>query len=378
MLTTQTLIPCTLMRGGTSKGSYFMADDLPSDPALRDRVLLAVMGGPDELQIDGIGGGHPLTSKVAIVGKSAHPDTHVDYLFLQVSPGGGTVSATQNCGNMLAGVGPFAIERGLVKAANGESTVRVHMANSGDICELTVNTPGGLVAYEGDASIDGVPGSAAPIICDYFDLAGSTCGALLPTGNLIDVFDGVDVTCIDNGMPVVTIRATDLDISGYESAEKLEADQTLRKRLEAIRLRAGPAMTLGDVRDKTVPKMALLAPARDGGAISARTFIPHSCHKTIGVLGAVSVATACIIPGTVAGKIAVVPDGDEKVMDIEHAAGSLQTRLVTETAGDGVQVLRAGVMRTARMLFAGYACVPSSVWKNREASGESTRITANA
>lgn len=378
MLTTQTLIPCTLMRGGTSKGSYFLADDLPSDAALRDRILLAVMGGPDELQIDGIGGGHPLTTKVAIVGKSAHPDTHVDYLFLQVSPGEGTVSATQNCGNMLVGVGPFAIERGLVKAANEETTVRVHMINSGDICELTVNTPGGVVEYEGDASIDGVPGSAAPIICDYFDLTGSTCGALLPTGNLIDVFDGVDATCIDNGMPVVTIRATDLDISGYESAKELDENWILKGRLERIRLEAGLAMNLGDVKEKTVPKMSLLAPARNGGAISARTFIPHSCHKSIGVLGAVSVATACIIPGTVAGKIAVVPDGDEKVMGIEHAAGSLQTRLLTATSGNGVQVLRAGVIRTARMLFAGYACVPRSVWESREESGESSRIAADA
>ena len=190
MQSTQTLIPCAQMRGGTSKGSYFLANDLPADAALRDAVLLVVMGGPDGLQIDGIGGGHPLSSKVAIVSKSAQQDTDVDYLFLQISPTGGTVSTTQNCGNMLAGVGPFAIERGLVKAANGETAVRVHMVNSGNDCELTIQTPGGSVEYEGDASIDGVPGTAAPIICDYFDLAGSMCGAILPTGNSIDEFDG--------------------------------------------------------------------------------------------------------------------------------------------------------------------------------------------
>ena len=378
MLTTQTPIPCTQMRGGTSKGLYFLADDLPSEEALRDTILLAVMGGPDDLQIDGVGGGHPLSSKVAIVSKSASPDAQVDYLFLQVSPAGGKVSTTQNCGNMLAGVGPFAIERGLVGAAEGETAVRVLMVNSGNICELTVSTPGGRVEYEGDTSIDGVPGSAAPIICDYFDLAGSTCGALLPTGNLIDDFDGVDATCIDNGMPVVMIRATDLGISGYESAEELEQNRSLKEKLEHIREQAGPAMNLGDVKDKTVPKMSLLAPPRDGGAISARTFIPHACHKTIGVLGAVSVATACIIPGSVAAKIAVVPDGDEKVMDIEHAAGSLQTRLVTETSASGIQVSRAGVIRTARMLFAGFAYVPKSVWENRGEADESQRIAANA
>lgn len=366
------------MRGGTSKGLYFLSDDLPADAALRDSVLLAAMGGPDELQIDGVGGGHPLSSKVAIVSKSARPETDVDYLFLQVSPTGRTVSTTQNCGNMLAGVGPFAIERGLVNAADGESAVRVHMVNSGNVCELTFRTPDGRVDYEGDASIDGVPGSAAAIICDYFDLAGSMCGDMLPSGNTIDVIDGIDTTMIDNGMPVVTLRAADLDVSGYESPQELDSNQALKDRLERIRLAAGAAMNLGDVSDKTVPKMTLLAPPRDGGVISTRTFIPHVCHKTIGVLGAVSVATACILPGTVAEKIAVVPDGEEKIMDVEHAAGSLQARLVTGISGSDIRVLRAGVIRTARMLFAGYVYVPRSVWEGRGEAAESDRVAANA
>lgn len=378
MLSTQTPIPCTQMRGGTSKGSYFLDDDLPADPALRDRVLLAVMGGPDELQIDGIGGGHPLSSKVAIVSKSTQSDTHVDYLFLQVSPTGRTVSTTQNCGNMLAGVGPFAIERGLVQAADGETSVRVHMVNSGNDCELTVMTRDGRVDYAGDTRIDGVPGSAAPIVCDYFDLAGSMCGNMLPSGNTIDVIDGVETTMLDNGMPVVAMRATDLDISGYESAQELDSNQTLKDRLERIRLVAGPLMKLGDVSDKTVPKMSLLAPPRDGGTISARTFIPHVCHKSIGVLGAVTVATACIMPGTVATNIAVVPGGDEKIMEIEHAAGSLRARLVTKSSGNSVEVLRAGVIRTARMLFAGYVYVPRSVWQNQGEAAESERAAASA
>lgn len=378
MQSTQTLIPCTQMRGGTSKGSYFLAGDLPADASLRDAVLLAVMGGPDGLQIDGIGGGHPLSSKVAVVTRSARPDTDVDYLFLQVSPTGGTVSITQNCGNMLAGVGPFAIERGLVKAIDGTTAVRVHMINSGNDCELTVQTPGKRVEYEGDTSIDGVPGSAAPIICDYFDLAGSMCGDILPTGNLIDVFDGIETTCIDNGMPVVTLRAADLDISGYETPEDLDQNRALKEKLERIRAAAGPAMNLGDISSKTVPKMTLLAPPRKGGALSTRTFIPHACHKTIGVLGAVSVATACIMRGTVASEMAAVPKGNEKVMDVEHAAGALQTRLVIKGSGRDVKVLRAGVIRTARMLFTGYVCVPRSVWQIRGESGGSRRIVANA
>ncbi len=366
------------MRGGTSKGSYFLADDLPSDEMLREAVLLAVMGGPDGLQIDGIGGGHPLTSKVAIVGKSSRKKLDVDYLFLQIDPTGGSVSTAQNCGNMLAGVGPFAIEQGLVTAVDGDTSVRVHMVNSGSDCELTVRTPGGRVEYKGETSIDGVPGSAAPIICDYFDLAGSMCGDMLPTGNPIDRFEGIDTTCIDNGMPVVLMRAADLDISGYESPEELDRNQSLRDRLERIRSVAGPAMNLGDVNGKTVPKMSLIAPPRKGGVISTRTFIPHACHRTIGVLGAVSVATACILPGSVAAGMAAVPDGDEKVMDVEHAAGSLQTRLVTDVTGDAVRVLRAGVIRTARMLFTGYACVPRSVWTRRGESGGRARVAVNA
>lgn len=377
MLSTQTLIPCTQMRGGTSKGSFFLAGDLPSDPGLRDRVLLAVMGGPDGLQIDGIGGGHPLSSKVATVSRSTRPDTDVDYLFLQVSPTGGTVSTSQNCGNMLAAVGPFAIERGLVKASSGKTPVRVHMVNSSNDCELIVQTPDGRVEYEGDARIDGVPGAAAPVICDYFELAGSSCGSLLPTGNPVDVFDGVETTCIDNGMPVVVMRAADLGISGYESPEELDQHDALKEKLERIREEAGPAMNLGDISNKTVPKMSLLAPACEGGVISTRTFIPFACHKTIGVLGAVSVATACIIPGSIASGLAVVPDGDEKVMNIEHAQGSLQTRLITRSSGNRVEVLRAGVVRTARMLFTGYVCVPRSVWHGQGEADESARIAVH-
>jgi 4-oxalomesaconate tautomerase len=368
LMMTQTAIPCMQIRGGTSKGAYFLAADLPDDPQLRDKVLVAAMGGPDNLQIDGVGGGHPLSSKVAIVSRSAREDAQVDYLFLQVSPTENLVSNVQNCGNILSGVGPYAIEKGLVPATDGETAVRVFMTNSGNVCELTVQTPGGNVEYEGAASIDGVPGTAAPIVCDYFDLAGSSCGALLPTGNSVDEFDGVEVTCIDNGMPVVIMLASDFGISGAESPEALDANEGLKRRVEGIRLQAGPAMDLGDVAGKSVPKMSLVSAPLHGGVINTRTFIPHNCHKSIGVLGAVTVATACILPESVAARLAAVPDGDEKLMDVEHPAGALQIRLLTGSSGGGTGVRRAGIIRTARVLFSGDVYIAKSVWDGRKSA----------
>ena len=362
MATSQTAIPCTLMRGGTSRGAFFLARDLPGDESLRERVLLSVMGGPDDLQIDGIGGGHPLSNKVAVVSKSLRTDADVDYLFLQVNAGRGQVSALQNCGNMLAGVGPFAITHGLVPAKEDETVVRVYMVNSGKRCEVRVPTPGSAVETQGNVAIDGVPGSSAPIVCDYFDLAGSTCGALLPTGSVRDRFCGVDTSCVDNGMPVVTMRASDLGISGYELPAELDQDHALKAQLERIRLEAGRAMNLGDVSNKTVPKLALLAAPRDSGVVSARMFIPSACHKTIGVLAAVTVAVACILPGSVAADVAQRADDDETVMAIEHAAGSMQVRLRTRHSSDGLEVTRAGVIRTARALFEGRVFVPVSIW----------------
>ncbi len=283
----QTKIPCVVMRGGTSKGPYFLAGHLPADRARRDRVLLAVMGSPDRRQIDGVGGGDPLTSKVAIVSPSGRDHTDVDYLFAQVVVDEPTVDVSPNCGNMLAGVGPFAIEQGLVPASDPETRVRIHMVNSGSLCEAVIRTPGGIVTYDGDARIDGVPGTGAPILLNFLDTAGATCGMLLPTGRLRDEVGGVPVTCIDNGMPVVLIEARALGRTGYESPEALDGDDDLKARLEAIRLELGPMMGLGDVAGKVVPKMSLIAPPLNGGAVTTRTFIPHVCHAAIGVLGAV-------------------------------------------------------------------------------------------
>lgn len=338
------------MRGGTSKGGFFLADDLPADIAKRDTFLLRAFGSPDPRQIDGMGGADPLASKVAVVSRSSREGVDVDYLFLQVFVDQAIVSDAQNCGNMLAGVGPFAIERGLVAAKNGETPVAIFMVNTGKMAIATVSTPGGEVTYEGDTRIDGVPGTAAPIPLAFADIAGSSCGALLPTGNPVDVIEGVETTLIDNGMPCVIVRASDVGITGYEDRATLDANAELKARIEAIRLKAGPLMNLGDVAEQSVPKMMLLSAPRTGGAISVRSFIPHRCHASIGVLGAVSVATACLINGSPAQVLAAIPDGESKMLEVEHPSG--MTGCVIEMNGQGV-IKGAGMLRTARKLFDG-------------------------
>mgnify|MGYP000097224121 FL=1 len=338
------------MRGGTSKGGYFLASDLPADSAERDRLLLRIMGSPDPRQIDGLGGADPLTSKIAVVKKSERPGIDVDYLFLQIFVDQAIVTDAQNCGNILAGIGGFAIERGLVPARDGKTPVTIFMENTDQTAIAVIETPGGQVRYDGDARIDGVPGTASPVQITFRDTAGSTCGALLPTGNAADMIDGTEATLIDNGMPCVILRAVDLGISGTETREELEADDALKARLEAIRLKAGPLMNLGDVTDKSVPKMTMLSPPRSGGAISTRTFIPHRCHASIGVLGAVSVATACLIEGAVGSEMAVIPEGPRKSMPIEHPIG--ETTVIAEMDESG-SVIASGILRTARKLFDG-------------------------
>jgi len=340
-------VTCMWMRGGTSKGGFFLADDLPTDTAERDRFLLRIMGSPDPRQIDGMGGADPLTAKVAVVSKSDKPDVDVEYLFLQVYVDEALVSDAQNCGNMLAGVGPFAIERGLVDAQDGETPVRVFMVNTGQIAVEQLQTPGGQVTYEGDAEIDGVPGTAAPVLVTFKDTAGSSCGALLPTGNAYDTIDGCRVTCIDNGMPTVLLRARDFDITGQETREALDNNDALKTKLEKIRLQAGYLMNLGDVTHKTVPKMTLVSPPQHGGVLNTRTFIPHRCHASIGVLGAVSVATAAALDGSVANEVANI-QGDS--MDIEHPIGKTTVVLSRDDNGD---VESAAILRTARKLMDG-------------------------
>jgi 4-oxalomesaconate tautomerase len=343
-------VACMWMRGGTSKGGFFLADDLPADTAARDAFLLGVMGSPDPRQIDGMGGADPLTSKVAVVSRSARDGVDVDYLFLQVFVDQAIVTDAQNCGNMLAGVGPFAIERGLFAATGDETRVSIYMVNTGQIAVATVQTPGGVPTYAGDARIDGVPGSAAPIPLEFRDTAGSSCGALLPTGNPVDLIEGVPCTLIDNGMPCVVFKAADVGVTGYEDRDTLDAATELKARIEAIRLIAGPMMNLGDVTEKSVPKMMLVAPPAHGGAVTVRSFIPHRAHATIGVLGAVSVATACLVPGSPAAEIASIPDGQRKTLSVEHPTGEMSC--VLELGADG-QVATAALLRTARKLMDG-------------------------
>lgn len=356
-------IPATLMRGGTSKGLYFDVRDLPAERTARDRVLLAAMGSPDVRQIDGVGGAHPLTSKVAVIGPATRPDADIDYLFLQVVVDRAEVSDSQNCGNILAGVGPWAVENGYVRAVGEVTPVRIHMVNTASVAVVLVPTPRGQVEYEGDARIDGVPGTAAAISIDFLDLAGSSCGALFPTGHVIDTVDGLEVTCIDNGMPVVVLRAADFGLTGAESPEEIEANASVRQRVERIRLELGPRMNLGDVSRKTVPKMSLVSPGRHGGVLGTRTFIPHRVHDAIGVLGVVSVATACVTPGSVAAKVAGVQaaNGTQR-LDIEHPTGFFTVEMDVTLQGDELRVNRSALLRTARKLMRGEVFVPSKAW----------------
>ena len=345
-------VRCMIMRGGTSKGAYFVASELPADVSERDRLLLEIMGSPDPRQIDGIGGAHPLTSKVALVGASPDGDADVDYLFLQVGVDEAFVTDKQNCGNLLAGVGPFAVERGLVTANGSEAEVRIRMLNTGGVATARFPMSGGLPVYSGDCFIAGVPGTAASIELAFVDTAGSTCGSLFPTGNVVDTVEGVEVTCIDNGMPVVILRATDVGVTGRETCEELEADSSMRAKVEAIRLATGPLMGLGDVAKLTIPKVTLVSPPVNGGTLCTRTFIPHRCHDAIGVLGAVSVATAAVIPGTPAAAVSVNNGSPDRVT-VEHPTGTLDATVVVEFDNGVAVARRSGILRTARKLMDG-------------------------
>lgn len=338
------------MRGGTSKGGYFLAHDLPADVAERDAFLLRIMGSPDALQIDGMGGGDPLRSKVAVVSRSERAGIDVDYLFLQVMVDQAIVTDAQNCGNILAGVGAFAIERGLIEGQEGETDVSIFMENTGQIARATIQTPDGQPTYEGETAIDGVPGTSAAIPLLFADTAGSMCGALLPTGRVVDVVEGVDCTLIDNGMPCVIMDAADFGLTGQESRDALDADTALKARLEAIRLQVGPMMNLGDVAEKSVPKMTLVSAPTKGGAINTRSFIPHRCHATIGVLAAVTVATAATLEGSPAHRLARMPSGQKLAVGVEQPSGITEAALVLD---DSCTVVEAGIVRTARKLMDG-------------------------
>jgi 4-oxalomesaconate tautomerase len=337
-----------MLRGGTSRGLYFDAGDLPSDPAERDDLLLRLMGTPDPRQIDGLGGATSLTSKVAVVGRSADPAADVDYLFLQLGVDEATVSDQQNCGNILAGVGPFAVERGLVPAGEIETRVRIRMVNSDSVAVATFPTPDGHVEYHGDVAIDGVPGTAAPVVLDF-----AATGSLLPTGRVRDVIDGIEITCVDNGMPVVLATARAFGLTGYESPGQLSADPALLDRIDAFRRQAGQLMGLAGTG--SVPKTVLIAPPRDGGQVSTRSFIPVQPHTAIGVLAAITVVTGILLPGAVGHELtAGWPAGMSRV-DVEHPTGHLLVDVSVDPTAEPPRVVRSGVVRTARKLFDGIA-----------------------
>ena len=341
-------VPAMWMRGGTSKALYFLHEDLPDDVQRRNQMLLKIMGSPDARQIDGVGGADPLTSKIAIISLSKDSAADVDYLFLQVSVEKAEITDNQGCGNVLAGVGPFAIERGLLKAGCPLTKTRIRMCNTGEIAEAIISTPGGEVTYDGDETIDGVPGAAAAIPIFFSNLAGSNCGSLMPTGNVIDILDGVECTLIDNGMPCVIIKAAELGITGRESRDKLEVNSEVKSAIESIRLQAGSLMELGDVTKKSVPKMTLISEPLNGGVVNTRSFIPHRVHASIGVFAAITVATACTIPETVAASLAQLPiDGSYK---IEHLSGCVNVRIERDDSGT---IKRTGIVRTARKLMDG-------------------------
>jgi len=354
-------ISCLFMRGGTSRGPFFWADDLPSDVSVRNRILLDVMGSPDPRQIDGLGGAHPLTSKVGIVRRGTSPSIDLEFLFAQLQPSADTVDTTPNCGNMLAAVLPFALETGLFAPQGDRTTARVLTVNTGMACDITVETPGGRVTYDGDARIDGVPGKAAPVRINFLETAGSVCSSMLPTGRVLDRVElanglSCDVTCIDNGMPMVLIDARALGRTGREPVTALNADIELKTQLEALRMRCSEIMGLGDTSQKNFPKMCLISPASRGGAISTRCFIPHVCHDAIGVLAAVTVATACVLDGSVAEQLAVTPNGAVKQLSIEHPSGEFSVELEVDATNPWV-IQRAALLRTARLIMRGEVMV---------------------
>lgn len=361
----QTKIPCVIMRGGTSRGPFFKLSDLPPDPATRDAVLLAVMGSPHEIQVDGIGGSHSVTSKVAMISKSQRPDADIDYLFAQVEINERRVDTKPNCGNMLVAVGPFALDQGLIPAQDGETTVRIFNVNTQSMFEAIVQTPGGMVNYEGTAAIDGVPGTAAPVGINFAAAVGSVTKKLLPTGKPLDVIDGVAVSCVDVAMPMVMMRATDMGKTGYETPDELDADRTFMARLERIRRKAGLLMGMGDVSKNVVPKPALLAGPRQGGIITSRYFVPDTCHKTHPVTGTVCITSASAIPGTIAAQIAGALKAPQGIVEVEHPSGKIAIDLDADFSEGQYGLRRAALIRTARCIFEGMVNVPHTVWAGK-------------
>jgi len=355
-------IPCILFRGGTSKGPFFLKSDLPTDTATRDKLLLRIMGSPDARQIDGIGGADSLTSKVAIVAPSKRKDADVDYLFCQVHIATPVVDTTINCGNMLSAVVPFAITKGLVKAQDPITTIRVYNENTGVTILSTVQTPNKVINYTGDTGIDGVPGTAAPIKLGFLNAVGAKTGKLLPTGNVVDEIDGIAVSCVDVSVPMVIVHAEALGKTGYETKDEFEADESFKKRLEALRRKAAKLMGLGDVAHLISPKISIVSPPRDGGTIHSCYFTPLHCHSAHAVSGAVCMAASCFIEGSVSNEIADINNSQsndiEQNVIIEHVSGKIEVVVETDRSGPIINFPKVCCIRTARPLFVGDVLVP--------------------
>jgi len=356
-------IPCILMRGGTSRGPYFNAADLPSDRETLGEVLMAAMGAGVPLQVDGVGGAQPTTSKVAVLSPSASERADIDYLFAQVHAVERSVDFKPSCGNILAGVGPAAIEMGLVPADGDQTVVRIRNVNTGAFISAVVQTPGGKVEYEGDAHIDGVPGTAAPIVLNFMDVVGSKTGALFPTGRPQDLVGGIAVTCIDVAMPMVIARADAFGLTGHETREALDANRDFFARMEPVRIEAGGMMGLADVAKSVVPKFGILAKPAHGGAVAARYFMPWDCHPTYAVTGAICTGSCLLAPGTVAKGLADIGKERPARVVIEHPSGTIEVVLNYEIDEDGFKLKSAGVLRTARKLFEGKLSIPSPIWR---------------
>jgi 4-oxalomesaconate tautomerase len=371
-----TRIPASLYRGGTSKGPLLLAHDLPAERATLDAVLLAAMGSPHPRQIDGIGGAETLTSKIAIVSKSAHKGIDVDYLFVQVNPESDVVDYSSNCGNMLSAVGPFAIEMGLVAATDPQTRVSIYNINTDSRIEVILSTPGAEVTYDGAAAIDGVPGTAAPVMQNFAGTVGSKTGRLLPTGQLSESIDGIEVTCIDVAVPMVIVPAEAVGKSGHESKAQLDRDAGLIARLERIRVEAGQRMGLGDCSALVIPKPVLVAAPRNGGTIASRDFVPFNCHATYSVTGSMALSTACMLPGTVAHRLARLTGEVQQTVAIEHPGGIIEVVMRTRNR-DGEFVLdEANLLRTCRKLFEGNLCIPARVWDGRGKARDAMELAA--
>lgn len=359
---TQTAIPFLFMRGGTSRGPYLNRADLPEDRDTLARVLVAMVGSGHPLNIDGIGGGNAVTTKVAMLSRSAHDWAGIDYFFAQVSVEDGLVDFKPTCGNMLSGVGPAAIEMGLIAGSPGETVINILAVNTGARVIATVQTPGGRVSYEGTAAIEGVPGTSAPVALQFMDTIGGATGAFLPTGNLVDTIDGIDVTCMDVAMPMVIARAESFGLTGYESAAALNGNPGFFAAMEAVRIRAGEAMGIDSVASSVTPKFGLLAPARNGGTIATRYFMPWKTHPTMAVTGAQCLASCVLTPGTVADGMATRPADRPATVTLEHPGGKIGVLVDYDLTAEGIDLRSAGLVRTARLLARGEVFVPASVW----------------